>query len=144
MGEEVDADEASATCTGEILWLPKPMTGASVAAFLEPYGFLASTALDWRPAAAKECVTTRGPPSELRIRVSGHSTSGIDSGRHTLYLLECSLWRKAPGRHSPPSAEALRAKWLEVAVARSASNSKAPPGESSASSASTAAEAETE
>mmetsp|Transcript_66811 Transcript_66811/g.118286 ORF Transcript_66811/g.118286 Transcript_66811/m.118286 type:complete len:303 (+) Transcript_66811:41-949(+) len=73
----------------EDLRLPKPLLGREVAIFLEPYGYLATTALDWRPT----------PVPELSIRVTGHSTSG----KHTLYNLECLL--RSTGCRSPTYAQ---------------------------------------
>lgn len=80
---------ATSAGTTPTAWKPLPRT--EVPHFLEPYGYLASTALDWR-----------GPPPELSIQVSGHSSSG----GHTLYHVECTLARGSSPRCSPSSGDA--------------------------------------
>eukprot|EP00440_Ansanella_granifera_P003609 gb/GFBE01003914.1/.p1 GENE.gb/GFBE01003914.1/~~gb/GFBE01003914.1/.p1 ORF type:complete len:339 (+),score=52.22 gb/GFBE01003914.1/:1-1017(+) len=77
-------DEADA-----IRELPPALTGRDVTHFLEAYGYFAHTPLDWRPTAAAP---------ELKIRVTGH----ITSGKHTLYTLECSLRRPGHRRRPQP------------------------------------------
>jgi len=73
--EEASA-ASEATSTGTTPTVLKPLPRTHVPEFLEPYGYLASTALDWR-----------GTPPELNIQVSGHSSSG----GHTFYHMECTL-----------------------------------------------------
>jgi len=63
----------------EFCELPPLLTGREVQAFLEPFGFLANTPLDWQ----------KGPLPELQIIIAGHNSSG----RHLFYSVECTLWR---------------------------------------------------
>jgi len=69
-------DHASDQALRHQLEKPDLLEGSAVPVFLRPYGFLASTAMNWS-----------AQPPELSITVSGHSTSE----RHTFYNLDCSL-----------------------------------------------------
>lgn len=69
-----DSDGTAITEAGSCTW--KTMPRERVAAFLQPYGYLANNALDWRSS-----------PPELTLQVVGHS---VVEG-HTLYSIECSL-----------------------------------------------------
>eukprot|EP00913_Durusdinium_trenchii_P000487 g445.t1 len=82
----------------ELSGLPRPLEGREVVLFLEPFGFQASTPMDWQKGAENP---------ELSIRVTGHAMCG----RHLHYVLECFLCH---GR----STEAKRRPWLEWKASR--------------------------
>ena len=68
----------------EFCELPPLLTGREVLPFLEQFGFMANTPLDWQ----------KGPNPELQVSVVGHSSSG----RHLFYSVECTLWRASQGK----------------------------------------------
>lgn len=66
------------------LEIPKLLEGCNVVTYLQPYGFLADTAFNWR-----------APPPEVNITVSGHDASES----HEFYHVECSLLHHYAGEH---------------------------------------------
>ncbi|CAL1139661.1 unnamed protein product [Cladocopium goreaui] len=90
-------DAMDDTVDDDFIELPKQLTGRDVALFLDPFGFQASTQMDWQKG-------TENP--EFTIRVHGHSTCG----RHLHYIIECHLWR---GKKTPEERP-----WVEWKVSR--------------------------
>ena len=92
----------------EFCELPPLLTGREVQAFLEPFGFLANTPLDWQ----------KGPLPELRIIIAGHSSSG----RHLFYNVECTLWRASHAgagyAHKTEDASLTAQPWLAWRASR--------------------------
>eukprot|EP00931_Biecheleriopsis_adriatica_P043489 TRINITY_DN24868_c0_g1_i1.p1 TRINITY_DN24868_c0_g1~~TRINITY_DN24868_c0_g1_i1.p1 ORF type:complete len:372 (-),score=74.12 TRINITY_DN24868_c0_g1_i1:105-1220(-) len=100
----------------ELTSLPSVLSGRQVTAYLEPYGYLAHTPLDWKSWTVPELV----------VRVTGHTCSG----GHTLYNLECSLWRSGQRRRAA-AASSLPFAGLKSAECESSSSlSTAATGES--------------
>ncbi|CAE7805276.1 ABCG24 [Symbiodinium necroappetens] len=95
-------------CIEEFCELPPLLTGREVQAFLEPFGFLANTPLDWQ----------KGPLPELRIIIAGHSSSG----RHLFYNVECTLWRASHAgagyAHKTEDASLTAQPWLAWRASR--------------------------
>ncbi|CAE7261803.1 ABCG24 [Symbiodinium pilosum] len=76
----------------EFCELPPLLAGREVLPFLQQFGFLANTPLDWQ----------KGPFPELRLSVASHSSSG----RHVFYNVECTLWRASQtGGYSFPKED---------------------------------------
>eukprot|EP00434_Breviolum_minutum_P012659 symbB.v1.2.011158.t1/scaffold705.1/size174302/5 len=86
------------TVDDELVELPRPLTGRDVTLFLDPFGFHASTQMDWQKGSENP---------EISIRVHGH----FMCGRHLHYILACQLWR---GKKMDPADKA----WVEWKVSR--------------------------
>eukprot|EP00438_Fugacium_kawagutii_P028448 Skav226832 [mRNA] locus=scaffold606:380142:383670:+ [translate_table: standard] len=99
--------------------LPRQLSGRDVALWLDPFGFQASTQMDWQKGGLATLMLlvrsgTQNP--EFQIRVLGHA---LGSRRHLHYFISCHLWR---GKRTDPEdclkAESAERPWVEWKISR--------------------------